>query len=540
MGPTKDGEATLCRVLLQPDAGEEEEDDDDGEDWSDTDEEARQDEEPEPEPEPEPMFDLGVLRQELEVLATVVAVDGDDAVEQEGASVARLTERAKVLGVSDEAVAIALVTAQTTEQPPEPEPEPEAGEAGRGKKKKKKGKKAAKDTADAQAEPEPEPDEPEPVPLTPEATLIELIVSTVDARQTARSAAAKAMCERYKPKAKAASKDSSLADEDMYAEALQLMAGGQWVQAEVALREALWEDGVEEQSEEEPEISIGEPYLEVPLCMCCNHSGLLVENAQKRLLSAADVVMLVTAGWCEYKTAPQPAKGKKKAKPGAACFAPRRFVLTLAPDGSSVVGMTTFFEGPAEFEITECSCAAMYPALSTWDERLRQALDVGIASGMDEGHKLCRRAKTLRSVRTAWLEIASAEWEQRLAVQRALEEAAAAKEAAKLAKAEAKKAKKKNGKASPPPPPPEPDPEPEPTALFSVEIYLDAIGTYESIHWYEGTESPEAAAAAFVAKHGLAPGQLQPTVDAVAQQLELYRNPPASPEPEPEPEPEQG
>ena len=65
----------------------------------------------------------------------------------------------------------------------------------------------------------------------------------------------------------------------------------------MALREALWSDGVPLESEEE------EP--------------------------AASV------GWCEFKSAPKPAKGKKKAKPapGEACFAPRRFVVTLAPNG---------------------------------------------------------------------------------------------------------------------------------------------------------------------------------------------------------------
>ena len=75
----------------------------------------------------------------------------------------------------------------------------------------------------------------------------------------------------------------------------QLLKAENWVAAEVALREALWSDGVPLESEEE------EP--------------------------AASV------GWCEFKSAPKPAKGKKKAKPGEACFAPRRFVVTLAPNG---------------------------------------------------------------------------------------------------------------------------------------------------------------------------------------------------------------
>ena len=180
-------------------------------------------------------------------------------------------------------------------------------------------------------------------------------------------------------------------------------------------------------------------------------------------------------------------------------------------------------------------------------------------------------------------------------VQRAIDEAAAAKEAAKLAKAEAKKAKKK-GKAAPPAPAPEPEPEPEvvlPKVLFSVEVYLDGEGkldlprlavtllllccvcmcvllvcllasfagfsasrwvaaaalaelcmatvhlpgAYASIEYTENTENPATAAAAFVARHGLPPEQLDSTTAAVAEELARYQNPPSAPEPEPTPEP---
>ena len=80
--------------------------------------------------------------------------------------------------------------------------------------------------------------------------------------------------------------------------------------------------------------------------------------------------------------------------------------------------MTTFFEGPKDCEVTQCSCSAMYPVLSAWDSRLGAALDRGLANGMNEGHKVCRRAKTLRAVRKPWLEIAEAEWAEKQAVRR--------------------------------------------------------------------------------------------------------------------------
>ena len=78
--------------------------------------------------------------------------------------------------------------------------------------------------------------------------------------------------------------------------------------------------------------------------------------------------------------------------------------------------MATFFEGPKDCEVTQCSCSAMYPVLSAWDSRLGAALDRGLANGMNEGHKVCRRAKTLRAVRKPWLEIAEAEWAEKQAV----------------------------------------------------------------------------------------------------------------------------
>ena len=102
---------------------------------------------------------------------------------------------------------------------------------------------------------------------------------------------------------------------------------------------------------------------------------------------------------------------KKKAVAGQPYFAQRRFTVVIE---RSWVGSTHFCDGEA-FPVSAGSASAMEPPLSSWDERLGNAIDAAVQAGVDEGSKLLVAARTARAVRASWFRCAKEAAEEELA-----------------------------------------------------------------------------------------------------------------------------
>ena len=82
------------------------------------------------------------------------------------------------------------------------------------------------------------------------------------ANMTKEDKKAKVMCGQYKKKAAAAQEDGTLVDEAKYKKALQLMDDDEWVQAEIALKEAMGSNLEEEKQKSATEEENTEPGIE--------------------------------------------------------------------------------------------------------------------------------------------------------------------------------------------------------------------------------------------------------------------------------------